>query len=138
MVDAIAYQVRDVVDAMTAASGTRLAELRVDGGASVMDLLLSDPGRPARRRRMPPGRPRVNRARSRVRSGVGRGRLAIRRCCRGLLGGGAALHAHAGPSSPGSRDGRPHDVAARGGTSPPLDRLTADVNVFLRCRPEVS
>ncbi len=38
-VDAIAYQVRDVVDAMTAASGTRLAELRVDGGASVLDLL---------------------------------------------------------------------------------------------------
>ena len=35
----MAYQTRDVVDAVTAAAGTALAELRVDGGASVMDLL---------------------------------------------------------------------------------------------------
>ncbi len=40
VVEAIAYQVRDVVDRMTAVSGTTLAELRVDGGAAVMDLLL--------------------------------------------------------------------------------------------------
>jgi glycerol kinase len=40
VVESMAYQVRDVVDAMTAASGTQLTELRVDGGASVMDLLL--------------------------------------------------------------------------------------------------
>jgi glycerol kinase len=40
VVESIAYQVRDVVDLMTKASGTPLAELRVDGGASVMDLLL--------------------------------------------------------------------------------------------------
>ncbi|MFT5201059.1 MAG: glycerol kinase [Candidatus Aldehydirespiratoraceae bacterium] len=39
-VESMAYQSRDVVDAMTAASGTRLTELRVDGGASVMDVLL--------------------------------------------------------------------------------------------------
>ncbi|MDX2380030.1 MAG: glycerol kinase GlpK [Acidimicrobiia bacterium] len=39
VVESMAYQTRDVVDAMTAASGTRLSELRVDGGASVMDLL---------------------------------------------------------------------------------------------------
>ena len=38
-VEAMAYQTRDVVDAMTADSGVGLAELRVDGGASVMDLL---------------------------------------------------------------------------------------------------
>ncbi|HYO61134.1 MAG TPA: glycerol kinase, partial [Actinomycetota bacterium] len=36
-VEAMAYQTRDVVDAMAADSGTGLAELRVDGGASVMD-----------------------------------------------------------------------------------------------------
>jgi glycerol kinase len=36
----MAYQTRDVVDAMTAASGTQLEELRVDGGASGMPLLL--------------------------------------------------------------------------------------------------
>jgi glycerol kinase len=40
VVESIAYQVRDVVDAMTAASGTPRGELRVDGGAAVMDLLL--------------------------------------------------------------------------------------------------
>jgi glycerol kinase len=40
VVESIAYSVRDVVDAMTQASGKELRELRVDGGASVMDLLL--------------------------------------------------------------------------------------------------
>lgn len=40
VVESIAYQVRDAVDAMAAASGTPISELRVDGGASVMDLLL--------------------------------------------------------------------------------------------------
>ena len=39
-VESIAYQSRDVVEAMAAASGSTLADLRVDGGASVMDLLL--------------------------------------------------------------------------------------------------
>ena len=40
VVESIAFQVRDVVERMTSVSGTPLAELRVDGGASVMDLLL--------------------------------------------------------------------------------------------------
>lgn len=40
VVESMAYQTRDVVDAMTAGSGQAPAELRVDGGASVMDLLL--------------------------------------------------------------------------------------------------
>ena len=35
----MAFQTRDVIDAMTAASGTDIVELRVDGGASVMDFL---------------------------------------------------------------------------------------------------
>jgi glycerol kinase len=39
-VEAMAYQTRDVIELMTAASGQPLAELRVDGGASVMELLL--------------------------------------------------------------------------------------------------
>jgi glycerol kinase len=39
VVEAMAYQTRDVIDAITAATGTELVELRVDGGASVMDLL---------------------------------------------------------------------------------------------------
>ena len=40
VVEAMAYQTRDAVEAMVRASGTPLRELRVDGGASVMDLLL--------------------------------------------------------------------------------------------------
>ncbi|MBV9101406.1 MAG: glycerol kinase GlpK [Candidatus Dormibacteraeota bacterium] len=36
-VEAMAYRTRDVVEAMEAASGTVFSELRVDGGASVMD-----------------------------------------------------------------------------------------------------
>ena len=39
-VESMAYQTRDVVDAMAAVSGRTVAELRVDGGASAMDLLL--------------------------------------------------------------------------------------------------
>jgi glycerol kinase len=39
-VEAMAYQTRDVLDAMTAAFGRPAEVLRVDGGASVMDLLL--------------------------------------------------------------------------------------------------
>ena len=39
-VEAIAYQCRDVVDAMADAAGRGITDLRVDGGASVMDLLL--------------------------------------------------------------------------------------------------
>ena len=39
-VEAMAYQTRDVVEAMSAAADTAPSELRVDGGASVMDLLL--------------------------------------------------------------------------------------------------
>ena len=39
-VEAMAFQTRDVVDSMVAAGSTRMTELRVDGGASVVDLLL--------------------------------------------------------------------------------------------------
>jgi glycerol kinase len=40
VVEAMAYQTRDVVSAMVAASGTPLTDLRVDGGASAMDVML--------------------------------------------------------------------------------------------------
>ncbi len=39
VVESMAYQTRDVIDAMTATSGTPIVDLRIDGGASVMDLL---------------------------------------------------------------------------------------------------
>ncbi len=40
VVEAMAFQTRDVVDAMVSASGRDLTALRADGGASAMDLLL--------------------------------------------------------------------------------------------------
>jgi glycerol kinase len=40
VVESMAYQTRDVLEAMVAASGHAVSELRVDGGASVMALLL--------------------------------------------------------------------------------------------------
>jgi glycerol kinase len=39
VVESMAFQVRDAIDSMVAASGTPIIDLRVDGGASVMDLL---------------------------------------------------------------------------------------------------
>jgi len=39
VVESMAYQVRDVIDTMVTASGTQITDLRVDGGASVMNLL---------------------------------------------------------------------------------------------------
>jgi glycerol kinase len=39
-VESMAFQVRDVIDAMTRDAGLRLSELRVDGGATVNDALL--------------------------------------------------------------------------------------------------
>lgn len=39
VIDAMVFQTRDVVDAMEAATSRTLTELRVDGGAAVMDLL---------------------------------------------------------------------------------------------------
>jgi glycerol kinase len=39
VVESMAYQTRDVIEAIGAAAGTELVELRIDGGASVMDLL---------------------------------------------------------------------------------------------------
>jgi glycerol kinase len=40
VVESMAYQTRDAIDAMVKASGTPITDLRVDGGASVMDFLL--------------------------------------------------------------------------------------------------
>ena len=54
VVESMAFQTRDVIDAITTASGTAPSELRVDGGASVMDRrcrrpadILDTPGRRA-------------------------------------------------------------------------------------------
>lgn len=40
VVDSMVFQTRDVVDAMTRASGVAIRDLRVDGGAAVMNLML--------------------------------------------------------------------------------------------------
>jgi glycerol kinase len=54
-VEAMAFQVRDMTDAMAAASAHPLAELRADGGAAAMDLLLQ---LQAEQSRLPVARPR--------------------------------------------------------------------------------
>jgi glycerol kinase len=54
-VEAMAFQVRDMTDAMAAASSQPLSALRVDGGAAAMDLLLE---LQAEQSRMPVARPR--------------------------------------------------------------------------------
>jgi glycerol kinase len=55
-VEAMAFQVRDVIDAMTTEAGVRLTELRADGGAAVNDGLMQFQadllGRPVRRSRV--------------------------------------------------------------------------------------
>jgi len=40
VVESMVFQTRDVVDAMTRASGVAIRDLRVDGGAAVMNLML--------------------------------------------------------------------------------------------------
>ncbi len=55
-VEAMAFQVRDMTDAMAAASSHQLSALRADGGAAVMDLLLE---LQAEQSRMPVARPRA-------------------------------------------------------------------------------
>jgi len=54
-VEAMAFQVRDMTDAMAAASAFPLSALRADGGAAAMDLLLA---LQAEQSRMPVARPR--------------------------------------------------------------------------------
>jgi glycerol kinase len=56
VVEAMAYQTRDVVDAMCDASGREVKILRADGGASVMDLLLQ---LQADQLRVPVARPQI-------------------------------------------------------------------------------
>ena len=68
----IAYQVRDVVDAMDADMGSPLAELRIDGGGAG-DLVCSTPRGPARTLRRAAGDARDDRVRS-GRPGRARGR----------------------------------------------------------------
>lgn len=40
VIESIVFQTRDVVEAMSLASGTKIKDLRVDGGAAVMDFML--------------------------------------------------------------------------------------------------
>jgi hypothetical protein len=56
--ESLAYQTRDVADAMTADAGQPLASLRADGGAAANGFPDAVPGRPAGRARRPPARRR--------------------------------------------------------------------------------
>ncbi len=68
-IEAIAFQVRDMTDAMRAASAYPLSSLRADGGAAAMDLLLR---LQAEQSRMPVARPRVDRVHRTGRGHAGR------------------------------------------------------------------
>ncbi len=110
-VEAMAFQVRDMTDAMAAASSHPLAALRADGGAAAMDLLLE---LQAEQSRMPVGAPalaRVDRARRSHGGGSGRGRLVLARRPGRALGGRTRLRAPAA-----TRAGRRHlrGLAPRG------------------------
>ena len=79
VVEAMGFQVRDVVDAMAAGVGRPVTELRVDGGASVMDLLLQlQADQTGSRWRGPPDRDHRTRGRHLGRTGRGRVGLAGR------------------------------------------------------------
>ncbi|MFP5326608.1 MAG: FGGY-family carbohydrate kinase, partial [Acidimicrobiia bacterium] len=57
VVESMAYQTRDVVDAMRSASGREVTALRADGGAAVMDVMLQ---LQADQLRVPVARPKVS------------------------------------------------------------------------------
>ena len=119
VVESMAYQTRDAVEAMVAASGRPVIELRVDGGASVMDLLLQIqadqlgvPGAAGHRARDDGGRCRLPRR-------AGRGRRRPRRPGRALA---ARRHVHAErwiarPPTPPTRPGSARS-SARGAWAP--------------------
>ena len=77
VVEAMAFQTRDVVDAMAAASGRPVTALRVDGGASVMDLLLQLVADQTRRAGRPAADAGDHRARRRLPGRAGRRRLGV-------------------------------------------------------------
>ena len=108
--EAIAFEVRDVLETMP----NHGAPLRVDGGASANDLLLPDPGRPARRR----GPAAQARGDHRPRCGVprraGHRRLGVDRRAPRDLAAGPQLRTRRRPV--GSRRGpRPLDRRGRAG-----------------------
>ena len=88
--EAIAFQTRDVVEAVNADAGIDLSELRVDGGMTAQRHPAAVPGRHPRRAGRPSGRRRDDRARRGVR-GRARDRVLVepRRAPRALAGGRA-------------------------------------------------
>ncbi len=99
VVEAMAFQTRDVVEAMSAASGRQVLELRADGGASAMHLLLQLQADQLQVPVSRPDRPRDHRARRGLPGRPGRGVLGLDRGHLGQLG---ARH----PGRAGGRPGR--------------------------------
>ena len=94
-VEAMAFQVRDMTDAMAAASAHPLSALRADGGAAAMDLLLE---LQAEQSRMPVARPRSLESTAlgrRHRGRPGRGGVVVARRAGRALGGRGGLRAAA-------------------------------------------
>ena len=87
VLEATAWQTRELVDAMTADSGVALTTLKVDGGMTANDLPHAVPGRCAGRVRRAPGGARDNLPGRRLRRRAGGGLLAGHRGPARELGG---------------------------------------------------
>ena len=99
-VDAMAYQTRDVLEAMQAEAGLPLSTLKVDGGAAANNDAAAVPGRPARRAGAPAGRRRDDRARRRLSRRPGRRLLGRPRRRDEQLGARSRVHARDGGDAP--------------------------------------
>ena len=104
VVESMAFQTADVVDAITRASGTAPAEMRIDGGASVDGPAVPVPGRPARRSRAPRRGAGDDRARRRVPRRHRRRRVGLARHRERDLAGRGVVHARRW--TPADRDAR--------------------------------
>ena len=123
VVESMAYQVRDAVEAMAEMSGTPITALRVDGGASVMDLLLQ---LQADQLRVPVSRPVMQET-----TALGAAYLAgLAEGVWGSLEDVAALWQLDAEFTPeldaGLRRPRPRRVAPRRGSLAPLGRRLSD------------
>ena len=100
VLEATAFQTKEVLDAMNADSGVDLVELKVDGGMVAERDADAVPGRHSRRSGGPPGGGRDHRARRRLRGRSGRRFLGDRGGHPDQLGRGQALGAEHGGRRP--------------------------------------
>ena len=102
-VEAMAYQCRDVLEAMARAAGRPPGSLRADGGAAAMDILMQITGRPVRPEGRPTSQHRGHSPRRRHARRARRGRLGFARTVARLAHRGSGLRTGPEPCT-GGRD----------------------------------